>query len=102
MKRAVAELPLLDVARRSLIACSDYTPSVYPGKLTLFFCADRNRDTEPDDNLGWNSIVTGGVESYECPGKHTTVMQEPNVKVMAEKLIICLQKAQENTSENKL
>jgi thioesterase domain-containing protein len=102
IKRAVAELPLLDLARSNLIAYAKYVPSIYSGKLTLFFSTDRDRELEPDDDLGWNGLVTGGVELYECPGKHTTVMQEPNVKVMAEKLIICLRKAQENSSGNKL
>ncbi len=102
IKGAVAELPLLDVAKKNIIACRNYMPSTYPGKLTLFFCNEGNKDLEPGDDFGWNSIVTGGVELHECPGKHTTVMQKPNVKVMAEKLIICLRQAQIDPVDNKL
>jgi oxalate---CoA ligase len=102
IKRAVADLPLLDVAWANRIARTNYIPSLYPGKLTLFFSTDRDQDLEPDDNLGWNNIVTGGVELHECPGTHTTVMQEPNVRVMAEKLTLCLQQAQKDPVGNKL
>ena len=36
----------------------------------------------------------GGVETHEIPGDHVTVLDEPNVRVLAEKLRACLIKAQ--------
>ena len=96
IKRAVTEIPFLDVAWANHIAWHSYMLPTYAGKLTLFSASERDRDSEPDDYCGWNNVVTGGVELHECPGKHTTVMQEPNVRVMAEKLTVCLQQAQVN------
>ncbi|MTJ47693.1 non-ribosomal peptide synthetase/type I polyketide synthase [Dolichospermum sp. UHCC 0259] len=100
--RSLPSLRTLNVATANSQALRSYVPSsVYPGKLTLFKATDSQPEHFVQDReCGWDQI-THQVEIYEVPGTHTTVMQEPNVKVMAEKLIICLQKAQENSSGNK-
>jgi amino acid adenylation domain-containing protein len=101
--RSLPSLRTFNVATANCQALKSYVPSsVYPGKLTLFKAADSQPENFVQNReLGWSQI-THEVEIYEVPGIHTTVMQEPNVQVMAEKLIICLQKAQENISRNKL
>jgi aspartate racemase len=77
-----------------------YTPQVYPGEVILFKAANpvdaHTSSVAPDG--GWGKLVTGGMEIYDVPGDHLSILQEPNVKVLAERLKICLAKAQAATS----
>lgn len=76
----------------------DYVPQVYAGRAILF------RVTEPveewlewhsvDPQLGWGRVVAGGLETYEIPGNHLNMFNEPYVQVLAEKLQACLEQAQ--------
>jgi len=34
--------------------------------------------------------MTGGIEVHEIPGTHETLLQEPHVQIVAEKLKACL------------
>ncbi|MGC1198800.1 MAG: amino acid adenylation domain-containing protein, partial [Geitlerinemataceae cyanobacterium] len=81
---------ILDFARRT------YTiEGMYQGRLTLF------RATQADENLkydrprieltnnpffGWEKRAIDGVEIYDVPGGHASMIQEPNVRTLAEQL----------------
>jgi amino acid adenylation domain-containing protein len=71
-----------------------YVPKVYPGKVILF---EPEEQTNPREaHWGWERFVSGGVEIIKVPGRHGTMLEEePNVSVMAEKLQMCLKRAQE-------
>jgi amino acid adenylation domain-containing protein len=101
--RSLASLRVIHVAAANKKAQKSYTPSsVYPGTLTLFRAFnDHSEDFDQDREWGWGEI-TQKVEVYDVPGTHNTAMQEPNVRVMAEKLTVCLQKTQSNSAEDKL
>jgi thioesterase domain-containing protein len=43
---------------------------------------------------GWQEIVAGGVELHEVPGDHTSMLDEPNVQVLAAQLRNCLDRSQ--------
>ncbi|NEQ75871.1 MAG: hypothetical protein F6K23_24240 [Okeania sp. SIO2C9] len=43
-------------------------------------------------DLGWSSFSTKPVDIYEIPGDHVSMITEPNVGVLAEKLIACIEK----------
>jgi amino acid adenylation domain-containing protein len=99
IKRSLVDLRILEVASANQKALNSYEPVFYADRLTLFRAKDDQSKRFPQNpQRGWGNITTN-VEVYECPGKHTTVMQEPNVKVMAEKLNICL--AQKHLVEKK-
>ncbi|WP_017714959.1 thioesterase domain-containing protein [Kamptonema formosum] len=72
----------------------NYIPQVYPGKLTLFLAIERPAAQSSDSLLGWGELAAGGVEIQEVPGHYKTLMQEPRVRVLAEKLSASLRKAQ--------
>jgi thioesterase domain-containing protein len=83
-------------------SAKEYQYKVYPGKITLFSLSQREALTDSlfdpalgyvDPLLGWGAIATQGVESYEIPGEHTTILREPHVKLLGEKLKLCLDKA---------
>jgi thioesterase domain-containing protein len=85
----------LDQLRRHLLvfitngeARRSYTPQTYPGRVTLLRAAERADSFDPI--LGWDSLAAGGVKVYTVPGDHYTLLKEPNVQVLAERLRTCL------------
>lgn len=70
-----------------------FRPQKYAGKVTLFRASIQPYGLAPDPTLGWTSYV-GDLEIYEIPGHHTSIVVEPYVRVLAEKLAECLAAAQ--------
>lgn len=73
-----------------------YELQVYTGRITLF------RASDLADDLGWGKLAGSGLEIHNVPGKHSDVesegmLTEPHVRVLAEKLRVCLEKAQTNS-----
>ena len=70
---------------------SDYTPSLYSGKITFFWTSE-----EPWRLVGWRKVVKakeGEVKIHVIPGNHITSRTE-HLPVLAERLRTCLSKAQ--------
>ncbi|MBW4548499.1 MAG: amino acid adenylation domain-containing protein [Symplocastrum torsivum CPER-KK1] len=91
--------PLLEFTYRKLNtqASQAYVPQVYPGRVTLFRASkhefeDRiNYSLDPE--FGWGDLVTGGLEIHQVSGDHLSMLKEPHVQGLAEKLRDCLSKA---------
>ncbi len=68
-----------------------YIASKYPGKVTLIEAENfKNEDRER-----WNDLAEGGLESYLIPGTdHKSIIKEPKIRLLAEKLNYVLEKAQ--------
>jgi hypothetical protein len=69
-----------------------YRPRPYPGRIVQFRAEN---GAAADDSrygyaLGWEELAEAGTEVYEVPGNHTGLLQEPNVRVLAEKVAACL------------
>jgi hypothetical protein len=47
----------------------------------------------PDPTLGWGELVTGELVIHEVPGFHGTIVAEPHVRFLAEKLTTCIDEA---------
>lgn len=86
-------VPDLQVINR--IAMSAYCPTIYPGRLTIFRSASRTVLDGDDELLGWRGLAEGGIEVQHIIGNHLDMMSEPNVRMLAEKLRACLDRAQE-------
>ncbi|GAX45367.1 amino acid adenylation domain-containing protein [Tolypothrix sp. NIES-4075] len=71
----------------------DYSKKYYSGKITLLQANEGNFANYDNPTLGWEALADK-VEVHWVPGNHLTVVQEPHVKVLAEKLQICLEQAQ--------
>jgi amino acid adenylation domain-containing protein len=71
-----------------------YLPQVYPGTMVLFRAMERSPGCRSDQFLGWGDLVQGGVETHAVPGSHVQIIEEPHVRVLAEKLKVCLDRAQ--------
>ncbi|MFN6567373.1 amino acid adenylation domain-containing protein [Dendronalium sp. ChiSLP03b] len=65
-----------------------YVPQVYLGRITLFIASEKSVRVEPE--LGWTKLVAGKLESHEIPGDHFGILKEPNVRLLAEKLQVSI------------
>jgi thioesterase domain-containing protein/acyl carrier protein len=85
-------------------AAGHYVPRIYPGRLTLlrtrpsqtfvFRQMNHSRVMNDDPQLGWGGLAAGGIEVHEIPGSHLEITNEPHVRVLAQKLRSCLDRAQ--------
>ena len=77
---------------------SAYIPSEYPGKITLFKAQECQvrQDVLPDNQLGWQQVALGGIETYEMAGDHTSLVQEENIGTLGAILMECLRQSQAN------
>ncbi|MEI2581295.1 amino acid adenylation domain-containing protein [Scytonema sp. PRP1] len=89
-----------EIVNANMQAVTAYTLQDYPGRMTLLRTDDKSRTDavgeQYDPQFGWGDVVTGGVDIHYIPGGHFTFLDEPNVRVLAEKLNDCLEKAQRN------
>ena len=80
------------------LAFMSYLPQRgYQGRITLFRTSEVYQDTlgmlgeiPTDPTWGWNQFSSQPVEVDEVRGNHTTMLGEPHVQVLAEKLKFCL------------
>jgi thioesterase domain-containing protein/acyl carrier protein len=80
-------------------ALDSYSLQVYPGSMTLFQVNRESRFEgvgfqEVDPQMGWGKWVAGSLDIQDIEGSHASVLQEPHVKLLAEKLKNCLSKQQ--------
>jgi aspartate racemase len=76
-------------------AMEDYVPQFYQGQVTLFR-AILERSAQGwylDPQLGWGNLVPE-LDVQEISSVHINMFDEPQVKQVAEKLKVCLDKAQ--------
>ncbi|MBP5974477.1 amino acid adenylation domain-containing protein [Brasilonema sp. CT11] len=85
---------LLKVRKFHACAAVNYIPQLYyPGTITLLQASEGNSANSGNPTLGWEALVDK-VELHWVPGNHRTIVQQPHVKVLAEKLQICLDQSQ--------
>jgi len=75
----------------------------YQGPITFFRTSEVYRDElgmfseiPTDPTWGWNQLSTQPVEVHVIPGNHVTMLDEPHVQVLAEKLNFFLAQPSEN------
>jgi amino acid adenylation domain-containing protein/non-ribosomal peptide synthase protein (TIGR01720 family) len=81
---------LFEVRKSNLQAARDYRPRPYSGKITLFRAAERGEESATDPLLGWGRL-TPDVDVHVVSGRHETIVLQPNVEVLAERLRRVLQ-----------
>lgn len=64
---------------------------VYPNQITVFPASEQFRD---DPAMGWDQVSSEPVQTCSVPGDHITMVTEPHVRVLAQKLRASLDKAQ--------
>jgi len=71
----------LKVEKANVKAFFNYHARPYSGRITVFRSTEGG-DTQPD--LGWGQLASGGVDTFDVPGDHHTVMHNPNVEVLGQ------------------
>ncbi|WP_310423888.1 amino acid adenylation domain-containing protein [Chamaesiphon sp. VAR_48_metabat_135_sub] len=79
---------LLSVLDCNWQAAGNYQPQVYQGTASLFWSDHQLDYIDRHPDLGWGDLVAGDLDIEHIPGDHNTLMKEPNVRVLAEKLKI--------------
>jgi len=69
-----------------------YKARNYRGSISLILARDTQwrRNSTEDPRSAWNNHITGHTEVHEVPGNHGEFLQEPYVRMVAEKLAACL------------
>lgn len=83
--------PMLQVFYANNRAAQDYLPSSYSGKITLFRTAQPFGSGQ-DATLGWNQLADT-VEIHPIPGNHLSMLQSPQVQILAQQLQTCLEQS---------
>jgi len=65
---------------------------VYPERVTLFRAIENIGFIDPD--LGWTELAPGGLEIHDVPGDSFSMLEEPHVQGLAEKLRDCIDRVQ--------
>jgi thioesterase domain-containing protein/malonyl CoA-acyl carrier protein transacylase/acyl carrier protein len=70
-----------------------YRPATaFDGEMTLFRATSGTGNDEPyiaryvDPLLGWGRRASRGIRAFDVPGGHSSMLQEPNVRVLGEQL----------------
>jgi len=86
-------------------ARAEYNPATFQGKLALWRATENLIIDDPaiddtpaiqvtnDPLLGWGQRSTQGVETFDIPGGHSSMLQEPNVQIMAKTMQGCINSA---------
>jgi thioesterase domain-containing protein len=90
LPRSLEQIPARTVYE---FAERDFRPDGrFDGELTLFRATRGTGADEPagerydDPALGWDQRATRGVRVYEVPGGHSSMLQEPHVRVLADQV----------------
>ena len=68
-------------------AFAAYDPTPYPGDAMLFRASTGFVLGNDVGRLnGWERLIVGNVEVNECPGDHSTMCEQPHVRVLARRL----------------
>jgi aspartate racemase len=79
---------LQNVKEANFLAAKDYVTKPYAGSVTLFLASEQTVEGDPCEV--WGKLALGGVTVHQIPGDHVTLIEEPNVRVLAEHLASCL------------
>ncbi len=69
----------------------NYRAQVYPGKV-IFFVAHQDTSRNSDQFIAdWKKLVLGGLDYYEVNGDHWSMLEDPHVQGLTEKLQNCIE-----------
>ncbi len=86
-RQRIQRLPIRSAAAR-------YLPPVWPGSLALFRVEEPHVGGFDYPDMGWRGMAQGGIVLHDLPGNHLEMLSEPNVKLVAEKLLAALQETE--------
>ena len=88
---------LRNIEGLNFLAAREYVPSIYPGRVALFWASD-DLNTSFDLLDGWRTLASGGVDIHEISGNHINIVMEPHVRALADELRACLDRVHDMQS----
>ncbi|MBW4630461.1 MAG: amino acid adenylation domain-containing protein [Iphinoe sp. HA4291-MV1] len=88
---------LMQVYKTNFQTVSVYMPqAIYPAQVAFFKASESNANSEILDELGlgWNKFSAQPLDIHLVPGDHITMLNEPHVQVLAERLRACIKQVQ--------
>jgi thioesterase domain-containing protein len=84
-----------DLYKANLQASSNYIPSVYAGKITIFRAVIDPAEYfyQPVAKCGWSELSDREIEVHDCTGDHYSFIEKPHVQNLAKQLQSCLNSA---------
>jgi len=70
-----------------------YHPDSYPGHIVLFWATEGWARLNRTPDLGWARLADGGLSVRVLPGRHHTMADGPNARVLARQVTECLNQA---------
>jgi len=100
----------MKIQKMNIYRAHTYVPHVYPSRITLFRATESMEGIKSEEassaglihpaiTRGWEKLAAGGIEVHLVPGKHSELVEEPNVKTLATALRRCINMAQGVTDE---
>ena len=77
---------LFDVFKYNAKAAREYAPSPSPVHLSLLLAQEGDEKLQAEQISGWKRLAGAGLESYVISGGHYTILKQPNVTILAERL----------------
>ncbi len=71
----------------------NYDPPPYPGDVALFKASERPWYVTWDPMARWPEYVGGELRTFSIPGGHDTILFEPHVRLLAQELERCIERA---------
>jgi amino acid adenylation domain-containing protein len=81
---------LLNIIDANFQAIQAYSIRPYTSNATLFRCQVQTLDYALSADLGWGELIGGNLEIFNIDSIHYGMLREPSIKVVAEKLKLCL------------
>ena len=78
--------PFIELCKADFRATRNYALRRYPGRITLLKAGLELSGVPSDPTLGWSKWADEGVDVEVVPGNHATMVYQPHVEVLAEKL----------------
>ncbi len=94
---------VVQALKANSLSLINYVPQqIYPGRITLLRAsetpperlASKFSEISQDSTWGWSEFSCEPVDIHFVPGNHITMMAEPHVQVLAERLKVCIEQAQ--------
>ena len=82
------------VYQTNVEALKFYKSRTFPGRVVLFNAAEQDPALIRDPQYGWVGLA-GEIETHVIPANHDTILMDPQVRVLAQKLGDCLRRAQQ-------
>ncbi|MFD2170023.1 amino acid adenylation domain-containing protein [Tumebacillus lipolyticus] len=80
---------MLNVFKKTKTAFDRYRPTPGSGTIAMFMAAEKSPSL-PDATPYWLDLIEGGADVHEIPGDHNSMLEAPNVQVLADRLNLYL------------